>query len=125
MNVRTVIRVVVFVVAIFFIGLGIWALFSPQSFFDQLAHYPPYNKHLFHDVGAFQAGIGSTLLFALFRRDALGVALAGTSVGAVLHAISHIVDRDLGGKSTDPFLLSALALVIVLATAAHMSQRQR
>ena len=113
------------VVAVFFIGLGIWALLGPQSFYDQLATYPPYNKHLFHDVGAFQAGIGSTLLLALFRRDALQVALMGTSVGAVLHAISHIIDRDLGGKSTDPFLLSALALVIVLATAAHMSQRQR
>jgi hypothetical protein len=125
MNVRTIVRVAVFVVAVFFIGLGIWALLSPQSFFDQLAHYPPYNKHLFHDVGAFQVGIGSTLLFALFRRDALQVALIGTSVGAVLHAISHIVDRDLGGKSTDPFLLSALAIVIVLATAAHMSQRPR
>jgi hypothetical protein len=125
MNVRTIVRVAVFVVAVFFIGLGIWALLSPQSFFDQLAHYPPYNKHLFHDVGAFQVGIGSTLLFALFRRDALQVALMGTSVGAVLHAISHIVDRDLGGKSTDPFLLSALAIVIVLATAAHMSQRPR
>ncbi len=125
MNVRTIVRVVVFVVAVFFIGVGVWALLSPQSFYEQLATYPPYNKHLFHDVGAFQAGIGSTLLFALFRRDALQVALMGTSVGAILHAISHFVDRDLGGKSTDPYLLSALALVIVLATAAHMSQRQR
>ena len=125
MNVRTVVRIVVFGLAVFFIGLGIWALLSPMSFYEQLATYPPYNKHLFHDVGAFQVGIGSTLLFALFRRDALQVALLGTSVGAVLHAISHVVDRDLGGKSSDPILLSALALVVVLATAAHMSQRQR
>jgi hypothetical protein len=125
MNVRTIVRIVTFAVAVFFIVLGIWALFSPQSFFDQLANFPPYNKHLFHDVGAFQVGIGSTLLFSLFRRDALGVALVGTSVGAVLHAIAHVIDRDLGGKSTDPFLLSALALVIVLAAAAHLSQRQR
>lgn len=125
MNVRTIVRIVTFVVGIFFVVLGLWALLQPQSFYDTLATYPPYNKHLFHDVGAFQAGIGSTLLFAMFRRDALGVTLAGTSVGAILHAISHFVDRDLGGKSTDPYLLSALALVIVLATAAQMSQRQR
>jgi hypothetical protein len=124
-NVRTVVRIVTFLVAAFFIALGLWALLSPMSFYEQLATYPPYNKHLFHDVGAFQAGIGATLVFALFRRDALQVALLGTSVGAVLHAISHFVDRDLGGKSTDPYLLSALALVIVVATAAHVSQRQR
>ncbi len=122
---RTGIRVVVALVALSFVALGIWALLSPLSFYEQLATYPPYNKHLFHDVGAFQAGIGATLLFALFRRDALQVALFGTSVGAILHAISHFIDRDLGGKSSDPYLLSALALVIVLATAAHMSQRQR
>jgi hypothetical protein len=122
---RTGVRVVAFVVAVFFIALGIWALVSPMSFFEQLAYYPPYNKHLFHDVGAFQVGIGSTLLLAMFRRDALQVALVGTSVGAVLHAISHIVDRDLGGKSTDPFLLSALAFAVVITTAVYMSQRQR
>ena len=114
-----------FVVAVFFIGLGHLGAALAAVVLRPARDYPPYNKHLFHDVGAFQVGIGSTLLFALFRRDALQVALIGTSVGAVLHAISHIVDRDLGGKSTDPFLLSALALVIVLATAAHMSQRQR
>jgi hypothetical protein len=123
--VRTGIRVVAALVAVFFVALGIWALLSPLTFYEQLATYPPYNKHLFHDVGAFQVGIGATLLFALFRKDALQVALLGTSVGTVLHAISHIVDRDLGGKSTDPFLLSALALVVLLATAAYMSQRQR
>jgi hypothetical protein len=123
--VRTGIRVVVALVAVFFVALGVWALLSPLTFYEQLATYPPYNKHLFHDVGAFQVGIGATLLFALFRRDALQVALLGTSVGTVLHAISHIVDRDLGGESTDPFLLSALALVVLLTTAAYMSQRQR
>jgi hypothetical protein len=123
--VRTAVRIVVAVVAVFFIVLGIWALLSPMSFYEQLATFPPYNKHLFHDVGAFQAGIGSTLLLALFRRDALQVALLGTSVGTVLHAISHIIDRDLGGKTSDPFLLSALALAVVVTTAVYMSQRQR
>jgi len=125
MNLRTGVRVVVALVALFFIALGIWALISPMSFYEQLAHFPPYNKHLFHDVGAFQAGIGTTLLLALFRRDALQVALLGTSTGAVLHEISHIVDRNLGGKSTDPYLLGLLALVIVVVTAVYMSQRQR
>jgi hypothetical protein len=123
--VRVLVRVVVALVALLFIAIGIWALASPLSFYEQLATYPPYNKHLFHDVGAFQAGIGATLLFALFRRDALQVALLGTSVGTILHAFSHWIDRDLGGESSDPILLSALALVVVLATAVYMSQRQR
>jgi hypothetical protein len=124
-NLRPVVRVITAFVGVLMLGLGIWALVDPQSFYDQLATYPPYNKHLFHDVGAFQMGIGSTLLFALFRRDALQIALMGASVGAIAHAISHIIDRDLGGRSTDPILLSLLALLVVFATAMHLSQRQR
>ena len=123
---RTIVRLVAAVVAIFFVAIGIWAMVDPQSFYEQLATYPPYNKHLFHDVGAFQIAIGTTLGVALFRsRDALRVALYGASTGTVLHAVSHILDRDLGGRSSDPWLLSALALVMLLVTAAHTAQRQR
>jgi uncharacterized membrane protein len=123
---RTIVRVVTAVVAIFFIAIGIWAMVDPQSFYEQLATYPPYNEHLFHDAGAFQIGIGTALATALFRsRDGMRVALYGASAGTVLHAVSHIIDRDLGGRPSDPLLLSLLALVTLLATAAYMAQRQR
>ena len=123
---RTIVRIVSAVVAIFFIALGIWAMVDPQSFYEQLATYPPYNKHLFHDAGAFQIGIGTALATGLFRsRDGLRVGLYGASAGTVLHAVSHIIDRDLGGRSSDPVLLSLLALATLLVTAAHMAQRQR
>jgi uncharacterized membrane protein len=123
-NLRSVVRLITAVLAVLIVGLGIWAFVSPQSFYEQIATYPPYNKHLFHDVGSFQIGIGSTLLYALIRRDALQVALVGASIGAVMHAISHIMDRNLGGKTTDPILLSLLALAIVVTTAMHLSTRR-
>lgn len=123
---RLIVRLVAAAVAVFFVAIGIWAMVDPQSFYEQLATYPPYNKHLFHDAGAFQIGIGTALATALFRsRDGLRVALYGASAGTVLHAVSHFIDRDLGGRSSDPWLLSALALATLLATAAHMAQRQR
>jgi hypothetical protein len=103
---------------LFSAGLGLWAFFDPQSFFDQLALFPPYNEHLLHDVGAFQVGLGATLLLALvWRSDALLVALAGMGIGAVLHFISHVEDTDLGGRSSDPYTLGVLAAVIVGAAA--------
>lgn len=128
MNTTKVVRAITALAALFFIVVGLWALIDPRSFYEQLAAFPPYNKHLFHDVGAFQTGIGATLLLALFRRDALQVVLWGTSVGMVLHAISHVIDRDLGGKSTDPFALSAVAIVVLVAAVLHqnqLSQRKR
>jgi hypothetical protein len=102
-------------IGLFLLVLGLWALISPRSFYEQLATYPPYNVHLFHDVGAFQAGLGAVLLLALWRADVLGVTLLGVGVGNVLHFISHVVDRDLGGKPSDPVLLGLLALVTVAA----------
>ena len=48
---------------LFMLVLGIWAFFVPASFADFVAF--PYNRHLLHDVGAFQIGIGTTMLHAL------------------------------------------------------------
>lgn len=92
---------------------GIWAFVDPQSFYEQLATYPPYNQHLFHDIGAFSIGLGAAVLLAFVIRDALLLGLSTLAVGSALHAISHIIDRDLGGRSTDPLALSLLALVVI------------
>ena len=92
---------------------GVWALVDPQSFYDQLATYPPYNQHLFHDIGAFSIGLGAAVLLAFVIRDALLLGLSTLAVGATLHAISHVIDRDLGGRNTDPLALSLLALVVI------------
>jgi uncharacterized membrane protein YidH (DUF202 family) len=122
---RQLVRVVTIIIGLMTLAIGIWAFADPRSFYDTIATYPPYNVHLFHDVGSFQIGIGFTLLYSTIRRDGLTVALVGASVGAVMHAISHIIDRDLGGKTTDPWLLSGLALAIVVATVIHLNTRQR
>ena len=94
---------------------GAWAMLAPRSFYDGVATYPPFNEHLLHDIGAFLVGLGACLVVALWVRDGLVVALAGNVVGAVLHAVSHVVDRDLGGSSRDPWTMSALALALLLA----------
>jgi hypothetical protein len=107
-------QIVAIAAGLFITGLGLWAFFDPQSFFDEIALFPPYNEHFLHDVGAFQVGIGATLLLALvWKTDALLAALAGVGIGAVLHFIAHVKDNDLGGRDSDPVGLGLLAAVIV------------
>jgi hypothetical protein len=113
------VRAVTFVAGVFMLVFGLWAFLAPRSFASQIATFPPYNVHLIHDVGAFQSGLGATLLFALVRADALTAVLSGASVGAVLHVIAHIEDRSRGGRSTDPVGLAILAIAIVAAAVAR------
>lgn len=41
-------------------------MISPQGFFETMADFEPYNAHLLQDVGAFQLGLGATLILAAF-----------------------------------------------------------
>lgn len=99
---------------LFFIGPGLWAFFGPQSFFDNLATFEPYNEHFIDDIGAFQIGIGATLVAALWRRtDAIFAALAGAGIGSAFHTIAHFIDRDAGGMDSDPFVFGAVTVLLL------------
>jgi hypothetical protein len=96
------------------VALGFWALLDPQSFFDNIAEFEPYNEHFMHDLGAFQLGLGAALVFALvWRGDAILAALGGGAVGATAHEVAHMLDEDLGGKSSDPYTLGLIAVILV------------
>lgn len=102
-----------------FLVPGVWALLGPGSFHEHVARFDPFNLHLLHDVGAFQIGVGVALVGALVWRDALSVALLGATAGALTHAASHIADRDLGGRASDPWVLSLLAVLLGAALVLH------
>jgi hypothetical protein len=113
-------RGVAAVLGVITVAIGAWALLAPQSFYDTIATFPPYNRHFLHDVGAFQLGLGAALLLALRVRDGLVVALGGYAVGGLAHAVSHLVDRDLGGRPAfDITSLTVLAALAILAIAAR------
>jgi hypothetical protein len=110
-----------------FAALGAWAMVAPRSFFDARASFEPYNQHFLQDIGAFQVGLGAVLLLAGWRAraDGLALALLGVGVGAALHAVSHLVGRDLGGKpETDIPYLVGLAAVLLGSAAALLRARR-
>jgi PPOX class probable F420-dependent enzyme len=100
---------------IFMVGGGLWALVAPRSFAD-FADFPPYNHHFLHDLGAFQFGIGVTLLVALIWRDALALGLVGFLVSNTVHAVNHAVDLHLGGHGQSDWIgLAVLSLAVAAA----------
>ena len=100
---------------LFFLVPGLWAFFDPQGFYDNVAEFPPYNRHFIHDIGAFQIGIGVTLLATAVWRDAAFVALAGAAAGATMHLVAHIIDHDHGGQGSDVPVFAIFALLLVAA----------
>ncbi len=120
-------QIIAVLAGVFFVVAGAWALAAPRSFFETLAVFEPYNRHFIHDIGAFQIGLGAVLLLGVLVRDGLLVALAGVGVAAVLHVVSHLLDRGIGGEpATDiPFfgLVAALLVAAAAARAVAVSSR--
>jgi hypothetical protein len=112
---KTIVRAVAAFGALFHLVLGGWAFLAPHSFAGTVATFPPYNRHLTHDIGAFLLGLGAALTVALVWRDGLSVALFGGATAATVHAVGHFFDVDLGGRAADPWLLSGFALLLILA----------
>jgi predicted DNA repair protein MutK len=107
-----------------FVGFGLFALVAPEQFFRNLAAFEPFNEHLIHDLGAFQIAIGAMLILVAWVPDGLYGALAGATIGAIIHTGAHIVDDDLGGNepTTIPFL-ALIAGALLVATLIRARQR--
>ena len=77
--------------------MGAWALFAPESFFDEfpgsgfrpVAALPPYNEHLVTDFGALNLALAFVLAYAAVT---LSWPLVLASIGAVLiNGLAHLV----------------------------------
>ncbi len=101
-------------------GIGVWCLIDPRSFAESVGF--PANEHFVHDAGAFQVGLGVTLLLALIWSDALATILAGYLVANTVHAVNHFEDLDLGGSVLQAWALSAASVALVIAFALRLHQ---
>ena len=117
---RRFVLAVTLLAGLFMTAAGVAALLTPSWFADTAGF--PRHTHFVHDAGAFQLGIGVTLLLALAWRDGLAVALAGFLVANTTHALNHAVDLDLGGRSGDAWGLAALSLLTAAALVVRLGQ---
>jgi hypothetical protein len=115
MTAERLLRGVTLVGAAAFAIPGAWAFLAPASFYEHVAVFPPYNRHFLHDVGAFRLGVGAALALAPAGWPGPRIALFGAATAATAHAVSHVVDRGLGGRDSDVPALALLAVALVLA----------
>ena len=106
--------IIAIVLGCLWVALGVWALTAPESFYEIVAPFAPYNQHFVHDLGAFQFGLGTALLLALRFSDALLVALGTNLAAGMAHELSHVMDSQLGGHSYDIPNLALLAALPLL-----------
>jgi hypothetical protein len=120
---RAYVATILSVAGIGMLVAGIWAGAAPRSF-ARFVDFP-YHEHFLHDLGAFQIGIGTTLLLALAWRDAATVALAGFLTANTLHAVSHAIDLDVGGRTSDTYAIGVVSLLIAAALVLRVRLRHR
>ncbi|BBZ58643.1 MULTISPECIES: hypothetical protein [Mycolicibacterium] len=126
MTTQTPLRIVLVTCAILgliTLALGIWAFVAPMSFFEVLAPFEPYNRHFLHDAGVLQIGVGVAMLLAAARRSPVEVALGGFIAFEALHVVSHVIDRDLGGRPA--FDITALSILTIAGVAALIAGRRQ
>jgi hypothetical protein len=117
---RGFVLAVTLLAGLFMTAAAVAALLAP-GWFAGTAGFPRHT-HFVHDAGAFQLGIGITLLLAPFWHDGLALALAGFLVANTTHAVNHAIDLDLGGHGSDPWGLAALSLLTAAALVVRLGQ---
>ncbi len=120
---RTFAKIVAAVAAVFYLTFGIWAFAAPESFAGNIANFPPYSRHLVHDLGVFGTALGVAAAAGLLLSDALATALAAVAAGSLMHGVSHIMDQGLGGRPSDPWTVSLFGVVTLLAFLAAVTTR--
>jgi PPOX class probable F420-dependent enzyme len=117
---RGLVLAVTLLAGLFMTAAGVAGLVAPGWFADTAGF--PRHTHFVHDAGAFQLGIGITLLLAVAWRDGFALALAGFLVANTIHAINHAVDLDLGGHGSDAWALAAVSLLAAAALVARLRE---
>ncbi|MFQ5946367.1 MAG: hypothetical protein ACE5NC_08975 [Anaerolineae bacterium] len=108
-------QVVVGLGGVLYLLSGAALLLVPRWFFDNIGHYPPFNRHYSGDLGGFLLVLGAGLLIAA-RDPYRHRLLVGVGAGAsLLHALNHTYDALIGQASLAHWLSDTLPLLIFAA----------
>jgi hypothetical protein len=130
-----VIRAALAALVVVGLPLGLWAAFSPRSFYDEfpgagrtwVAVDGPYNEHLVRDFGALNLALTVVTLVACVT---LGRAVVLAAAGAWIvysapHLVYHLRHLDLYDTSDKVANVAALGLSLVLPVVVLVAELRR
>lgn len=129
-------RVVMFLLAAPNVFAGVWAILSPQSWFDDfpgwapalVAAHPPFNEHLATDAGAGLLASGVVMLIAMIwgRREIVITAAIAYLAFALPHFLFHLFNpADALTTAEDVNGTGSLGIAVVGAVLVLMWQWRR
>jgi hypothetical protein len=86
------VEVTLIVFGLYGLGIGLFMLFAPGTFFDTLGAFGVRNDHYVFDNATFEVPQGLLLLAAVRRASWRVPALAFATLHWALHSLSHIID---------------------------------
>jgi hypothetical protein len=108
------------VFGVYALGIGLFMMFLPGTFFDTLGTFGVRNDHYIFDNATFEIPQGLMLLAAVRRVSWRVPALAFATLHWALHAISHIVDPHhgagdfIGWLEAGGLVVTTMILAVVL-----------
>lgn len=99
------------------LGLAVWMIVSPSSFFDAIAGFGTQNDHYVRDVAVFYLAIGAGMLVAASRASWRFPVLVISAVWYLAHAVNHLIDigdADPGWVGPTDFVALALTGLVLL-----------
>ena len=89
---RIALRPVLVLLGVSQLLVGAVMVLAPNDFFEQIAHYGPYNDHYIRDVATFYLALGGCLLVAVARPSWQVPLLTFALVQYALHLLNHLWD---------------------------------
>jgi hypothetical protein len=107
-----------FIAGVFYLLVTLTMFLNPLWFFENVGHFPPFNRHYMGDLASFLLPVAIGLMVAArdpYRyRLIIGIAAAGSVIHTFNHGYDAVVERITHGHwlvDFTPLVLLALALL--------------
>ncbi len=106
-------QVATFVVGVFYLLVTLTMLARPRWFFENVGHFPPFNRHYMGDTAAFLLPLAVGLLIAARDPVRYRLIIGIGAAASVIHTLNHAYDALFEQVTHAHWLLDFTPLVLL------------